>query len=945
MTRVASRGVAFRLVGLVIGCLPLSIASAQAPAELLARSDSLFLAYQADSALVLARRVAAEARLARDGPTLLDALIAEGKILSTIHRPLQADPVLREALRLAEATSDQHLVAHALRFLAYSLETEGRMSESRDCYQRLLEAGLALSNPGHEAFARLGLAYSDLVQGRPAEAIPNYEKAAALFHSNEYLRDSETIALTGLGRCFADLGRLDRQRECLQLVLDRAEEAGDPYQQGNAWNNLGCLEYEVGDPARSIECFRRSIEFFERHGRANDPRGWIAPTLGLANSELFLARVSEATQHLEGALETCRQEGFAAEEAEVLERLAQLRRAAGRNREAIEFERACLALGDAVHAPTRGSVSAELARALASTGRVEEGLRLLEAEVNRRAGTDPAAELAKIESATGDLLALLDRTDEALLHWRRADDLARRFARIEERVAILSRIARAERGAGAAHRSREALEEACALWEVGRGRSRDPEWRERLGEDARTLYSVLAESLAEESRDAPADDRARLVFDRLQRFKARTLQERLRGPSFSAPSSEIPQARVPATLREMQTRVLRDGEVLLDVFLGVDAAYIVAADRNESRLRVMGGSEELLRFTRWISLVTNETTSARGSTDAGLDGPEVALGRTLFEGLDDLVRRSRRILFSPDADWNRLPLGALVIPNSSGVPTPLAATHEIVRLPSATLLAEIRARAGDTFGGEISARSPLLAISGEEATGRAILPGAAREVRSLARRYEHVVAFSDLGGPLFDETEDLHQEELSHARVLHFASHSRVDDERPWRSALLFGPETRLEASRVAGLALEADLAVLSACESAGGRIISGEGVLGLSAGFLSAGVPSVVATLWPVRDRVAERFVDSFYDELSRGATAASALRAAQADLRARSTTRLPYDWAGFVLLGEGDTRVPLTRRPASAGGWLGAFGVGALLVAGSILLVTKLRPRSLLP
>ena len=109
---------------------------------------------------------------------------------------------------------------------------------------------------------------------------------------------------------------------------------------------------------------------------------------------------------------------------------------------------------------------------------------------------------------------------------------------------------------------------------------------------------------------------------------------------------------------------------------------------------------------------------------------------------------------------------------------------------------------------------------------------------------------------------------------------------------------------------------MLSGCESAGGRVLSGEGVLGLTAAFMSAGVPAIVATLWPVDDRATAAFMSRFYDGLSRGRTAAAALREAQNAVRDDRRTRAPFYWAGFVLLGEGDVRFPLRRRAA----WPGA-------------------------
>jgi hypothetical protein len=101
---------------------------------------------------------------------------------------------------------------------------------------------------------------------------------------------------------------------------------------------------------------------------------------------------------------------------------------------------------------------------------------------------------------------------------------------------------------------------------------------------------------------------------------------------------------------------------------------------------------------------------------------------------------------------------------------------------------------------------------------------------------------------------------------------------------------------------------VLASCLSVGGPVVSGEGVIGLTGAFLSAGVPAIVATLWPVDDRATEQLMRRFYAGLSRGLTASAALREAQRSLRDEPRTGHPFYWAGFVLVGNPE----ITARPA---------------------------------
>ncbi len=122
--------------------------------------------------------------------------------------------------------------------------------------------------------------------------------------------------------------------------------------------------------------------------------------------------------------------------------------------------------------------------------------------------------------------------------------------------------------------------------------------------------------------------------------------------------------------------------------------------------------------------------------------------------------------------------------------------------------------------------------------------------------------------------------------ILHFAAHGFVDPESPQRSGLVLSPAEDangyLTAGDVSDLQLDAELAVLSACETAVGAVRAGEGVQSLARAFMLAGARGVVASLWPVADSAAAETMESFYREMiGRGLSPASALRAAKLRLR----------------------------------------------------------------
>jgi hypothetical protein len=117
--------------------------------------------------------------------------------------------------------------------------------------------------------------------------------------------------------------------------------------------------------------------------------------------------------------------------------------------------------------------------------------------------------------------------------------------------------------------------------------------------------------------------------------------------------------------------------------------------------------------------------------------------------------------------------------------------------------------------------------------------------------------------------------------------------------------------------------------------VVSGEGVLGLTGAFMAAGVPSVIATLWPVSDEVTERLVRVFYSSLEQGLSVGDALRVAQSAIRSDPGTSHPFYWAGFILVGEDRAAIPIERdRTVWWAGLLLIAATAAVALLGRVLL-----------
>ncbi|HEX6864154.1 MAG TPA: CHAT domain-containing protein, partial [Thermoanaerobaculia bacterium] len=265
---------------------------------------------------------------------------------------------------------------------------------------------------------------------------------------------------------------------------------------------------------------------------------------------------------------------------------------------------------------------------------------------------------------------------------------------------------------------------------------------------------------------------------------------------------------------------------------------------------------------------------------------------------------ARRLVVVPDGALHLVPFAALLAP---GAGEPLLAAHEVTVLPSASTLALIRRKAA-------ARREPpgVIAVFADPVF-RAPAPFVrlpfsrqeARDVLALAPPGERLAA---LGADASRETAG--SGALGRFRILHFATHAVLDPDRPERSGIALSTidgrgrprDGLLRAHEIYGLHLPADLVVLSACETALGREVRGEGLIGLTQAFFHAGARRVLVSLWPVDDQATAALMHRFYSGLfTDGLSPAAALRQAQDSLRREPRWSSPSYWAGFMLQGEG--------------------------------------------
>jgi tetratricopeptide (TPR) repeat protein len=811
----------------------------------------------------------------------------------------QADSILRPILGRIEACGDTAFFLGAAMWYAKALLDQTHFAEAESVYRRLLPVAVHAGNTESEGWTRMGLAYIALSSGRDDEARDGYESAERLLRKSGN-RFGELEALIGLARAYRQIGETDSSRACCVEACTRARRYGLPRNEAIALNNLGVEEFARGDPAAGLRDFRAAWRIGKSVG---DRRETKMPAANAARALAALGRYDEAASVLDSLSVSCHAEGFLDYEAVTLLELGRLWNEAGRPLRALRTYRRVMDLGDELPIGSRLAAYGGSADALARIEGPVKALEILESGSCRRLRpVVPADVRVEYDTKRAQLLAEVGRDGEALALAEAAEVEADRLHRTELQIALLTTAARVRLTQGDRRTALRYLARATEAWERLRKRPSDPEWRELWTDGLRLTSTLIQMLLADPTQPS---DRARLqaAFEAAQRFKARGLAERIEGKI--APSAVIPSI----SLDRVQRDLLRPGELLLDAFVGPDSSFIFAVTQDRCGLIRLPGEDALagkIEALRELILVSPPVDVAEHQ--ATLQEVAERLSDFLLGGVRDLVAGSDRILLAPDGPLHLLPLEMLRFDGKDpGDGRWLGTTRVCARIPSIAHLARLRENAMDAAGPDPG----IVLCGGVNSAGQA-LAGAAAEARALRRRFGNFrVLRSEIDSAAAASTNW-----LTGYRMVHFAAHTELNESYPWRSGILLhsgdapGGTRLLCAEKIAAAPLDARLVFISGCESARGRVIRGEGIQGLSTAFLAAGTQSVVATLWPVEDRATSRFVSFFYDGVGRGLCAGEALRLARIRMARSERYGDPSHWAGFVLIGEPDTRVHLRSR-----------------------------------
>ncbi len=406
--------------------------------------------------------------------------------------------------------------------------------------------------------------------------------------------------------------------------------------------------------------------------------------------------------------------------------------------------------------------------------------------------------------------------------------------------------------------------------------------------------------------------RAETALELSEQRRAQTLREALDG---SAQQSTIASATASDTARTVDVRrlqaMLPDAQTAaIEYVLGVgDAPTTMIVVTRDTIVGFDLGPQRALssRVARFSALLESRRDARQLARE---------LGNELIEPARALLARGvRRLVIVPDGPLNFVPFDALLLADGRHV----LDAYETWMTPSLSIAVHSWQRRESTpasvqrslvFGDPAYARRSF-PIFRSAARGAALdlprLPASGREAQRVARWLGNteVALGKEASEARF---KDSTAREL---RVLHVAGHAVVDDWSSERSFIALAPGSGhdgiVRAADLAALGFRATLVVLSACRTARGEVIGGEGVQGLAQPFLERGTRAVVATTWAVEDRHALALTDHFYRALAGGSAIGAALHQAKKALKASGAS--PSEWGAYALLGDGLLRIAPVR------------------------------------
>ncbi|OLP20005.1 hypothetical protein BST81_02725 [Leptolyngbya sp. 'hensonii'] len=805
--------------------------------------------------------------------------------LATVYLELKeyqkAIQPLGELLALTQALNDRQGQADALEKLGRAYRALKDYANALPIYEQYLKLARESGNPTDlmVAYGSLGLVYDAL--GKSDQAIGAYQQALKFARETKSPR-GEQAALGNLGTVYLGLEDYARAIDVFQQALKLAQREADHYGEAKAMNYLGRAYYYLADYDRAIGYYEQGRKI-ALENRYEDQAGLAAR--GLGNVYYYKRDLDRAIQYHQEDLTLARK---------INNRLLQ-----------------GLALGN-------------LGLAYMDKGDLQKAIDLFQQDLAIAREFNKREAEGQVLNNLGNLYYRLGQYDRAIEHYQQALPIMRQVNYGRGEGIVLTNLGVTYVRLQQYPQAEASLRSAISVWDKIRGRlGENDQFKVSIFEQFARIYTTLQEVLAAQNQPEAAleiseQGRARAFAELLAR-------RRQPGKTFVEPLTPIQIADMRRIARERQATLVEYSVITDDItrnsilesletelFIWVvqpsgqthfRRSSLKALDEKNLRLKDLVAASRSAIGVRGITFTESPEELARAYAELRRQRQENAQlqqqYQMLIQPIADLLPTDpkARVIIIPHRSLFFVPFAALQ--DQQG--TYLIERHTLTISPSIQIL-DLNRRPPATQPGKVlivgNPTMPSLPPGpGRPAIRLNTLPGAETEAKAIAK----LLGTSPLLGA--QATETAVRQQLSQARIIHLATHGLLNEVIaqgiPGAIALAAsGKEDGfLTTSDILDLQLQAELVVLSACDTGRGNITE-DGIIGLSRAFISAGVPTVIVSLWQVPDQPTAFLMTQFYETLQQNPDKAQAMR--QAMLTTLKEYPDPKAWAAFTLIGE---------------------------------------------
>ncbi len=817
------------------------------------------------------------------------ALHSMAYVHDTERRHQIAVELYEKSLALSQETGDRKLTALIFNSLGLAHTNLGHYEIGLDFYFKARALSEELGDKGtlNMALNNIGTRY--LAQGRYAEALDYLHKSLSVLQEMGDSADRRSLAYKyqNIGLVYRRQGHLDQALAYSRKSLDLLVEVDDKFGIANLQNNIGVIYKSQGQYDEALEWFRKALPAYES---LNATPGIARVLNNIGDTYRLQGRYDEA---LEPLMKSLRLRESGKDRGAVtlsLNNLARLYEAQGKYAEMLEVSQRSAKLADDIYSREEiWTAQDNMGRALVGLGKPAEARDSFLAAIK-------GIEALRKEVAGGE------QQQQSFLENR----LSPWFGMIE---VLVSQQNYAEALTFAEQSKARVLLDALQTGRTNLRKSWSKEEQEAEERQRLKLVTLNSQLTTESRRDKP--DASRVAELKSAVDKARLEYEDFETRLYvTHPELRLQRGETPIVKAQELASFLADASsALLEYVVDDDKTFlfVVTKRANDADVRVYTlplKRDELARQTE----AYRKQLAAR---DLGFRPAAFKLYESLLKPAEAQLRGRTNLIIVPDNTLWDLPFQTLV--NSAN--RFMIEDAAISYAPSLTVLSEMTKRrkveaahaspptllalGNPTVGSETLKRAALTLRDGKLDP----LPEAEQEVKALGRLYGASRSKVLIGA---EAREDRVKGEASGAKILHFATHGILNNASPMYSHLALaeggkGEDGLLEAWELMQLDLHADLVVLSACETARGRIGAGEGMVGFSWAMFMAGVPSIVVSQWKVESAGTRDLMVNFHRGLMTSRfTKGEALRQASLKLMKNPETSHPFYWGAFVIVGD---------------------------------------------